>query len=175
MQEANSSEITALARVVDELDYYEILGLARDAPAREVRSAYHRASRRFHPDAHRRREAGLRRASAVVSKRVCEAYAVLRDTRRRRIYDEMLKERGDRRIPLGDIEERRARRERASKGGSTPQGQQFFGRALADMRREDWAAAARNLHTALAFEPGNTDFRQKLEETRVRSSARAGC
>lgn len=174
MQDAVGREITTLARVVDELDYYELLSLTRDAPAREVRGAYHTASRRFHPDAHRQREADLRGASAIISKRVCEAYAVLRDPRRRRVYDDMLKQHGDTRIKLGEIEAQAAQRQRASEGGSTPQGQQFFGRAVSDMKREDWEAATRNLQTALAFEPGNSEFQRKLEDAQTHLSDRRG-
>ena len=170
MEDAAATEIRALVRVVDELDYYEVLHLPRDAPASEVRTAYHAASQRFHPDAHRLREADLRGATATISKRVCEAYSVLRDPRRRRVYDDLLKQGGATRIPLGDIEEQATRRKRASQGGTTRQGQQFFGRAIADMRREDWAAAARNLRTALAFEPSNTDFQRRLEDAQARRS-----
>jgi len=171
MDDAVAAEIRTLAPRVDDLDYYELLCLPRDAPGREVRGAYHAASRRFHPDAHRRQETDLREASSVISKRVCEAYSVLRDPLRRKVYDELLEQGGDTRIPLGNIEEQVSRRNRVSRGGITAQGQQFYGRAIADMQREDWAAAARNLQTALAFEPSNADFQNRLEDAQARLSA----
>lgn len=174
MQQPCATEITALASAVDELDYYELLSLSQDAPAHDIRSAYHAASRRFHPDAHRQQGAELRAATATISKRVCEAYAVLRDPRRRGVYDDFLKEGGDSRLALGEIQEHATRRERALKHGATPQGQQFFGRALADMKREDWASATHNLRTALAFEPDNPNFREKFEDAEARLSAGEG-
>ena len=47
------AEIRALARVIDELDYYQILEISRKASTSELKRAYHASSRRFHPDAHR--------------------------------------------------------------------------------------------------------------------------
>ncbi len=40
------------------------------------------------------------------------------------------------------------------------------------MKREDWAAAARNLRTAKAFEPANAEIEQKLEEAKAQLSER---
>ena len=47
------TEIVALARVIDELDYYQILHVPRGASMGEVKKAYHFSSRAFHPDANR--------------------------------------------------------------------------------------------------------------------------
>ena len=48
-------EILALARIIEELDYYQLLDVRRDAGAGEVKRAYHARSRNFHPDANRLR------------------------------------------------------------------------------------------------------------------------
>ena len=55
--------------------------------------------------------------------------------------------------------------------GRTPQGRQFWKIAEGDMQREDWSAAARNLQTALTFEPDNELFREKLAEVRAQLGA----
>jgi len=167
MGEFAVAEILAFARVVDELDYYELLHLPREAPARDIRRAYHDASRRFHPDAHRHQGEELRSASASISKRICEAYSVLRDPRRRRVYDDFIEQGEGTRLPLGQLLEQASQRERTVRQGSSVQGQQFFRRGLADMERGDWAAAARNFRTAQAFEPANPEIGQKLEETKA--------
>ena len=172
MGEFAVAEILAFARVVDELDYYEILYLPREAQARDIRRAYHDASRRFHPDAHRHQGEEFRGASAAISKRICEAYTVLRDPRRRRVYDDFLEQGEGTRLPLGQLLEQALQRDRMSRQGSSVQGQQFFRRGLADMERGDWAAAARNLRTAQAFEPSNAEIGQKLEETKAQQSER---
>ena len=57
-------EILALARIIEELDYYQLLDVRRDAGAGEVKRAYHARSRNFHPDANRHLDGALRAASA---------------------------------------------------------------------------------------------------------------
>ena len=130
MGEFAVTEIVALARVVDELDYYEILRLPREAQARDIRRAYHDASRRFHPDAHRQQGDELRGASAAISKRVCEAYTVLRDPRRRRVYDDFLEQGDGTRLPLGQLHEQATQRDRASRQGNTAQGRRLLSLAI---------------------------------------------
>ena len=77
------TEIVALSRIMDELDYYQFMHVERGATLREVRSAYYATSRAFHPDANRHLEGTLQEAVMQIAKRVTEAYAVLRDPRRR--------------------------------------------------------------------------------------------
>src|SRR4030095_5187902 len=93
-------EIVALARIIEELDYYQLLDLRRDAGAGEVKRAYHSSSRNFHPDANRHLDGELRAASNAIAKRITEAYAVLRDPRRRQAYDRSLENGAAMRVPL---------------------------------------------------------------------------
>ncbi|UCE84979.1 MAG: DnaJ domain-containing protein, partial [Deltaproteobacteria bacterium] len=83
MPKVAPTEIMALARIIDELDYYQILHISIDAKASEIRSAYHATARAFHPDASVHLDAKYREAIRAISKRVAEAYSVLRDPRRR--------------------------------------------------------------------------------------------
>ena len=160
------SEIVALARIIEELDYYQLLDLRRDAGAGEVKRAYHNSSRTFHPDANRHLDGELRAASQTIAKRITEAYAVLRDPRRRQAYDRNLASgRG------ADAARRRdggsgPPRHRRSAAARTPQGRQFFKLAEADIARGNWAAAARNLQTALTFEPDNPLFKERLAQAK---------
>jgi curved DNA-binding protein len=64
-------------------DYYEILGLTRGAGADEVKRAYRRLARKFHPDVSKERNAENR------FKEVQEAYEVLRDPEKRAAYDHL--------------------------------------------------------------------------------------
>lgn len=161
------SEIKALARIVDELDYYQLMKVRRGASAREVKSAYHATSRLFHPDANRHLDGELQFAVATISKRVTEAYSVLRDPRRRQAYDRQLDASGGVRMQLAAAEAG-ARRQEQENQGRTPQGRQFFQLAKAAMQRGDWAGAERNLRTALTFERDNAFFQQQLAEARTR-------
>ncbi|HEX6988314.1 MAG TPA: molecular chaperone DnaJ [Bacillota bacterium] len=63
-------------------DYYEVLGVGRDASAEEIRRAYRRLARRYHPDAN----PGDAQA-AERFKEVKEAYDVLSDAGKRAAYD----------------------------------------------------------------------------------------
>jgi hypothetical protein len=49
-------EIKALVKIMDELDYYQILHLERGADAASIKRAFHSTSRTFHPDANRHLE-----------------------------------------------------------------------------------------------------------------------
>ena len=64
-------------------DYYETLGVARDASADELKRAYRRLARKFHPDVSKEADAENR------FKEVGEAYEVLRDPKKRAAYDNL--------------------------------------------------------------------------------------
>jgi DnaJ-class molecular chaperone len=162
-------EIRALARIIDELDYYTLLGVDRKAQSHAVRQAYHAASRRFHPNLHRQFGEEVRMAAERVSKRVAEAYSVLRDPRRRMLYDERLDNGGDAnvRMPLVEANAEAGRRAAEDRGGRTPNGKRYFALAQADLARGDVVAATRNLFTALTFEPENAFFKERLAELKA--------
>jgi molecular chaperone DnaJ len=63
--------------------FYEVLGVARDTPAEDLRRAYKREALKHHPD----RNGGDPKAEAAF-KDVNEAYQVLSDDQKRRIYDQ---------------------------------------------------------------------------------------
>jgi molecular chaperone DnaJ len=63
-------------------DYYEVLGVARDAALQEIKSAYRKLAVRFHPD----RNPGDAAAEESF-KEAAEAYAVLSDAEKRARYD----------------------------------------------------------------------------------------
>jgi curved DNA-binding protein CbpA len=159
------TEIKALARILDELDYYRLLHVAPGVDAAGVKRAYFASSRAFHPDANRHLPPDLQDAVARIAKRIAEAYSVLRDPRRRAAYDSVLAEGRGTRLALAEAEAR-AERSEAQQRGRTPQGRQYFARAQAELQRGERAGAARHLQMALAFEPDNALFRQKLAELR---------
>ena len=64
-------------------DYYGTLGVSRDAPAEEIRKAYKRLARKFHPDLNPGDKAAEERF-----KNVQEAYDILGDSKKRQMYDQ---------------------------------------------------------------------------------------
>jgi len=175
MANVQAAELRALANIVEDLDYYQLLEVEAKATGVQVRTAYHSVARRFHPDRLRHEGQEMVEVAERVAKRVSEAYAVLRDPRRRKLYDEQRKA-GTRRLPLvegGAEAERKASDERQ---GRTPNGRRYVTLANEALSREDWAAAQRNLQMALTFEGDNAwvkeklvELKQKLEEIRKKN------
>lgn len=64
-------------------DYYQILGIARGADAKEVKKAYRKLARQYHPDINPNNK-----ESEAKFKEVNEAYQTLSDTEKRKLYDQ---------------------------------------------------------------------------------------
>ena len=63
-------------------DYYEILGVSKDADEKAIKSAYRKLPKKYHQDLHQDDE-----AAAEKFKEVSEAYEVLSDADKRKKYD----------------------------------------------------------------------------------------
>lgn len=63
-------------------DYYEILGVKKDASQDEIQKAYRKLARKFHPDVNKAPEAETK------FKELGEAYEVLKDEDKRKKYDQ---------------------------------------------------------------------------------------
>lgn len=62
-------------------DYYDVLGVQRNATAKEIQQAYRRLAKKYHPDVNKSKDAEER------FKEIAEAYEVLRDPEKRKRYD----------------------------------------------------------------------------------------
>jgi molecular chaperone DnaJ len=63
-------------------DYYEVLGVGREADPKEIKSAYRKLALKYHPDRSQETDAEER------FKEISEAYAVLSDSDKRKQYDQ---------------------------------------------------------------------------------------
>ena len=64
-------------------DYYEVLGVARDATQPDIKRAYRKLASKYHPDVSKEAD------SEAKFKEVGEAYEVLKDTEKRAAYDQL--------------------------------------------------------------------------------------
>ena len=64
-------------------DYYEVLGVSKDASERDIKKAYKRLAMKYHPD----RTAGDKELETKF-KEVKEAYEILTDDQKRQMYDQ---------------------------------------------------------------------------------------
>lgn len=64
-------------------DYYKIMGVARDASQDEIKRAYRKLARKYHPDVSKEKDAEAR------FKELGEAYEVLKDPEKRTAYDQL--------------------------------------------------------------------------------------
>jgi curved DNA-binding protein len=64
-------------------DYYEVMGVARDASADDIKRAYRKLARKYHPDVSKEADAEGK------FKEVGEAYEVLKDPEKRAAYDQL--------------------------------------------------------------------------------------
>src|SRR5215467_9386059 len=64
-------------------DYYELLGVPRKATAKDIRAAFRKLARKYHPDLN-----SGDKAAEEKFKQLQEAYDVLSDSKKRQMYDQ---------------------------------------------------------------------------------------
>ena len=178
-------EAETLAAVLDQLDYFGVLKVTQDATPAEIKAAYYRESRAYHPDRFAAVESEeLKALIGRIYRRINEAYTVLRDDRKRERYlaDVTGPDRA-RKLRFTEAEEAAVKEEQKKKleeqFGQTPNGRKFFATAALEVKAGRWEPAERALKSALMYEPGNARFKEalaqvqaELEKTRVKGDYR---
>jgi curved DNA-binding protein len=72
--------------LVEFKDYYNVMGVARDATEAQIKQAYRKLARKYHPDVSKEKDAEAR------FKEVGEAYEVLKNPEKRAAYDQLGKD-----------------------------------------------------------------------------------
>lgn len=166
MDEAFEIEAQALAQIVDELDYFQILKIGQQASPAEIKAAYYRESRAYHPDRYSTLPPGdLKENIGRIYKRINEAYVCLReDSKRTKYLADIVGPERQKKLRFIEASEQELKKEKEQEVGTTPQGRKFFMAGLADMAAQRFASAERNFKMALTYEPNNPNFKAKRDE-----------
>ena len=68
-------------------NYYDILGIKKTATADEIKSAYRKLAKKYHPDMFTNASDAEKKEAEVKFKEVNHAYEVLSDDQKRKVYD----------------------------------------------------------------------------------------
>lgn len=159
-------EVQALVQVLDELDYFQILKVAQTANPSEIKQAYYRESRAYHPDRFFQvADQALKDAVGRIYKRINEAYVILRDDAKRTKYaaDISSPER-QKKLRFVEASEQELKKDKEQEIGATPQGRKFFQAGLLDLSAQRFSSAERNFKMALTYEPGNANYKARRDE-----------
>ena len=161
-------EVETLATVLDQLDYFGVLKVPQTATPGEIKAAYYRESRAYHPDRYAALASPqLKEMIGRIYRRVNEAYTVLRDDRKRAKYlaDVTGPER-EQKLRFTEQDEAQVKEAQKKKieeqFGQTPNGRKFYAAALKEIEAGRWDAAERALKSALMYEAGNQKFKEQL-------------
>jgi curved DNA-binding protein CbpA len=167
MDEQFAIEVEALAGALDQLDYFGVLKLPQTATPPDIKAAYYRESRAFHPDRFAAYpDPVFRELVGKIYRRVNEAYTVLRDDKKRLKYlaDMNGPERAQK-LRFTEADEAQVKEEQKRKieeqFGQTPNGRKFYAAALVELQGGRLDAALRALRSALMYEPANPRFKEQ--------------
>jgi curved DNA-binding protein CbpA len=160
-----SEEVIALATLIDELDYYQVLRVDSRASLGQIRAAYHEQSRLYHPDRYFSLPDGQFKQSIYkISKRVTEAYVTLRDVQKRRFYDQQLQRSDGKQRRYTEQSEQAQKQAKVEETGKTEKGRELYRQGMAEMKRKNFVAAERTFKMAMAYEPENELFKKLCQE-----------
>mgnify|MGYP002631301871 CR=1 FL=1 len=169
-------EIEVIYDLLDELDYYQLLGLERDADPAEVEPAFRAQSRILHPDRLARLgDAQLTRQATAIYRTVNEAYRCLKEPESRVQYDQELAQ-GQIRISDSGRSDAKAAGEASAdpeKAARTEKGGKYWRLALQQWRDEDYQGCVMNIQFALNFEGDNEVFTEWLDKAQKAATDKA--
>ncbi len=177
IDQLNPAQVQALARLAAQvvtLDYFQVLKLSTTAVPAEIKAAFYRESRIYHPDRFfHLTDEKTKVDLGTVYKRITEAYYFLRDDQKRRKYvaDIAGPERKNK-LRFSEASEAESKAEVKKQAeeqiGTHPKGRSFFQTAMKEVASESWSAAERSLKTALTYEPSNARYKEELARVQLK-------
>ncbi|AKF06276.1 J domain-containing protein [Sandaracinus amylolyticus] len=153
---------------LDQLDYYTLLGVARDASAEDVKRAFRAFARRYHPDRFAGQDGEKVARATRIYRRGSEAVQTLSDPTARRAYDAVLAKgelrlKSDARAPVEPAPKATRREPEPAKPTlQSPTARAFFTKAQDAARAGDLQTAWRQIKAAMQHEPGSPILEQAL-------------
>jgi curved DNA-binding protein CbpA len=152
--------VSETVAALDELSYYQIVGVPEDADSQLVADSYYTLVRRVHPDRHTRESAERRAGLVRLYARLGEAYRVLGNPALRERYDRALAA-GAKRLDQGETSRPvDPARDQDPKG---EQARSLYHRGLSLLEQRDKRGARAQLQLALGFEPDSKAIKEALE------------
>ena len=162
-------EAILLANVIDEMDYFQILLIDYHSHSDEIHRAYQNTAKSFHPDHflfHENQQ--LKEAVYCIAKLITEAYTVLRDDNKRKLYiNRILSDERNQWLRFRDEEpeiERSQRLSNQQKIAKTELGKQSYNNAVTALEAKNFKKAKQHILSALLYEKNNAVFLQLLNE-----------
>ncbi|MBL8956659.1 MAG: DnaJ domain-containing protein [Myxococcaceae bacterium] len=169
----NAQTAMAVAQIIgvlNQLDYFQMLRVSHEAKPAEIKKAFYRESRTYHPDRFfHLTEPQVKADIGTIYKRITEAYYFLRDDAKRKKYvaDITSAERTAklRFTEASEVEtKQQVKKEQEEQIGTHPKGRSFYATAMKDIDARRFGDAQRNLKSALMYERDNPRYKEKLAE-----------
>ncbi|MFK7991172.1 MAG: DnaJ domain-containing protein [Sandaracinaceae bacterium] len=161
---------------LERLDYYTLLGIEPSVDVHEVKRAFRRFARRYHPDRFAGGDPIKRKRATDIYRRGSEAYQVLIDPVAREAYHRVLR-RGQLRLRTEDRERAWAAAAEAERKENAapirlPRAVEMYNRSMSYARAKDFRMAWKVMKKAYEFEPSSELIRKRLAqlEARVRKA-----
>lgn len=169
--------------------YYMLLGVEVDADIREIKRAYFKLSREFHPDRHFGRElGGFASRLETIFMKIVEAYELLSDPATRAEIERSMSQAPPSEPPRDaagrhaeepepEVDAKRAALDRLRRHFRIPEevlverrfkAKQFHQSAMVSSRRGNWKEAGASIRLAIAFDPWNDDYKRSFAEVQAR-------
>ncbi len=176
-----AAALRKLALGLNTVDYFQSLGVAQTANSGEIKKAFYRESRTYHPDrffhlADTQEKTDIN----SIYKRVTEAYYVLRDdTKRKKYLADLASAERNSKLRYTDATESElkaeARKTVEEEFGTNPKARPFFKTALAELEKGNLQGSQSALKMGLTYEPSNARFKEMLADVQKKiEDARRG-